>query len=141
MSKSNRKSFPRPAGHHVLTPMTLVPNAIKVIEFLQQAFGGTVVEKFEAPNGALIHAEVLVGDSVMMIGDASPDRPAMPVALYYYVDDSAAVDAAFASALKAGARAEREPADQGWGYRVAGVSDSGGKQWTIATVIEQLSHD
>ncbi len=139
MSNNTNKSFPRPNGHHVLTPHTSVKDAPKVVDFLQKAFGGEVVEKLEAPNGVIIHAEVMVGDSVVMVSEPMPGASEMPASLYYYVDDSAGVDKAYAQALKAGGNKEAEPEDHFWGYRSACVSDVGGNRWTISTIIEQLT--
>lgn len=109
--------------------------------FLQNAFGGEVVDKLETPDGHVVHAEVMVGDAVLMLGAPFPGTDAMPAALYHYVDNAAAVDATYEKALKSGATSESEPADQFWGYRTAGVIDPGGNRWTIATVIEEVSSE
>lgn len=135
------KKLPRPQGHHVVTPSSVVPGAAKVIRFLEQAFDGKVVDRYDGPNGVVYHAEVLLGDSVVMLGEATPDHPAMPASLSYYVDNGAAVDATYRRALEAGAKAITEPTDQPWGYRSACISDNAGNRWTICAIIEQLSHD
>lgn len=131
--------FPRPAGHHTLTPGFAVNHAGKVLEFLQKAFGGKVVDRYEAPGGMLAHVEVMIGDSVVMFGDAHPGMDPMPASLSYYVDDGAAVDATYQRALAHGATSEAEPKDQFYGYRSATVKDAGGNRWTICAVIEQVS--
>ncbi len=136
---NNTQAFPRPNGHHIITPHTSVQDAPKVVDFLKAAFKGEVVEKLEAPNGAIIHAEVMVGDSVVMVSEPMPGASPMPASLYYYVDDAAGVDKAYAQALKAGGQSEAEPEDHFWGYRSACVSDVGGNRWTISTIIEQLT--
>lgn len=138
MSKSK---IARPAGHHVVTPSSVVSGAGKVITFLERAFGGKVVDSYQGPGGAVMHAEVLIGDSVVMLGEAQPEHPAMPAALSFYVDDGAAVDAGYRRALDAGARSLTEPKDQPWGYRSATVADPGGNRWTICAIVEQLTHD
>jgi PhnB protein len=135
------KKIPRPEGHHVVTPSAIVAGAAKVIAFVERAFGGKVVDRYEGPGGVVYHAEVLIGDSVVMIGEPSPEQGAMPAALAFYVDDGVAVDATYRRALDAGAKSVTEPTLQPWGYRSACVADSGGNRWTICAIVEQLSHD
>ena len=83
----------RPKGHHTVTPAFIVPNAAKVAAFLEKAFGGKVTERYDGPGGTIAHAEVMLGDSVVMFGDPMPEHPAMPARLSFYVDDGPAVDA------------------------------------------------
>jgi PhnB protein len=131
--------LPRPPGHHVITPAFIVSGAAGVVTFLERAFGGKVVERYEMPDGTIAHVEVMIGDCAVMGGDAGREMAPMPAAFSYYVDDAEAVDAAYFRALDAGAQSERAPADQFYGYRSATVRDVGGNRWTICAVIEDVS--
>jgi PhnB protein len=133
--------IPRPEGHHTLTPSFAVQNAGKVLEFLQTAFGGKVVDKYDGPGGTIAHCELMIGDSVVMFGDAGGQMPAMPASLSYYVDDGDAVDAVYQKSLAAGAVSERPPENQFYGYRSATVRDVGGNRWTICAVVEKVSQE
>jgi PhnB protein len=131
--------IPRPEGHHTVTPSFAVPSASKVLTFLETAFGGTLVDKYEGPGGTIMHCEVRLGDSVVMFGEAGTHTPAMPAMLSYYVDDGAAVDATYARALAAGATSVTEPKNEFYGYRNATVQDPGGNRWTICAIVEVVS--
>ena len=133
--------IPRPEGHHTITPGFQTPGAIRVLEFLQKAFGGKVVDRFDGPGGTLAHCEVMLGDSVIMFGDGMPGEPARPANLSYYVDDGAAVDATYKSALSFGAKSINEPKNQFYGYRTAQIEDVGGNRWTICAVVEKVTHE
>ena len=135
-----KKTFPRPDGHHTLTPGFIVPQAAAVVTFLEKAFGGRVVDRYDAPDGKVGHVEVLIGDSVVMFGDAIHDA-AMPANLSFYVANGEAVDATYKKALANGATSVAEPNNQFYGYRSASVRDVGGNKWTICAVVEQLSKE
>jgi PhnB protein len=129
----------RPEGHHVVTPSFCVPHAAQVIEFLERAFGGKVVDRYDGPEQTVMHAEVRLGDSAVMLGDPTQGMPAMPAMLSFYVDDGDQVDVVYKKALAAGATGEMEPKNQFYGYRSATVRDVGGNRWTICAVVEELT--
>src|SRR5262245_21049009 len=133
--------YPKPPGHHTVTPGFAVPNAEKVLEFLQKALGAKLVERYDGPGGAIAHCEVMLGDSVVMFGqaDAAHGMEAMPASLSFYVDDGDQVDVTYKKALSAGATSVMEPKNQFYGYRSATVKDPGGNKWTICAVVEQLT--
>jgi PhnB protein len=137
---SKRESLPRPKGHHVITPGSVVKDAGRVLSFLTDVFGGEVVDRYEGPAGTVLHAEVLVGDSVIMLGEAHAREP-MPASLTLYVPDGDSVDATYRRALSAGAKDAGAPTVQPWGYRSACVLDPGGNRWTICAIVELVSHD
>lgn len=133
------KALPRPPGHHTVTPGFVVPRAAEVLAFLERAFGGELVERYDGPNGTVAHAEVRLGDSVVMFGSAGEHMPAMPASLSYYVQTGAEVDATYRRALDAGATSVAEPKNQFYGYRSACIRDVGGNRWTICAVVEQVT--
>ncbi|MHC5542293.1 VOC family protein [Singulisphaera rosea] len=128
---------PIPSGYHSLTPYLIVEGASELIAFLQQAFGATEVFRMTRPDGKVAHAEVKVGDSMLMISESRAEWPPMPSGLYVYVDDT---DATYRSAIEAGAESVMEPADQFYGDRNAGIRDKSGNLWWIATHIKDVSH-
>lgn len=130
---------PIPDGYHSITPYLVVPGVMKLLDFLRQGLGATVAEPpMMRPDGAVMHAEVRIGDSIVMMGEPMGDMPAMPATLYLYVPD---VDAVYRKALAAGGTSVREPADMFYGDRHGGVKDPSGNVWWIATHIEDVPPD
>ena len=129
---------PIPEGYRTVTPYLVARNLTKLIEFLKQAFGATEKFRSTGPDGAIRHAEVQIGDSMVMMAEARAEFPPMPCAIYLYVNDT---DATYKRALQAGATSVMEPADQFYGDRNAGVKDFAGNQWWIGTHIEDVSPD
>lgn len=125
-----------PKGFHSVTPYLAVHDAARVIEFVKQGFGAQEIMRMPDPDGKVMHAEVKIGDSIVMIGEARGPRPAMPTSLYVYVED---VDATYKQALQAGGASTAEPADQFYGDRTGNVKDPAGNQWTVATHKEDVS--
>jgi len=127
---------PIPEGYHTVTPYVVVPGVAKLIDFLKQAFDAKELHRMAGPDGRIMHAEVRIGDSPVMLGEPMGEWKAMPCAVYLYVEDT---DAVYNSALRAGGTSMMEPADQFYGDRNAGVKDPAGNLWWIATHLEDLS--
>jgi uncharacterized glyoxalase superfamily protein PhnB len=131
------KAKPIPDGFHTVTPYLIAEGAEKVIKFMQQALGAKHDhEPTLRPDGKVMHATLRIGDSMVMISDASEHAKAMPAMLYLYVPN---VDAAYQLAIKAGATSVMEPADQFYGDRSGGVKDPAGNSWFLGTHIEDVA--
>lgn len=126
----------KPDGYHAITPYLVVERAAKLIDFLAEVFDAEEIERFAAPGDRIGHAELRIGDSVVMLGDARGGHAPMQAMLYVYVDD---VDARYQRALAAGATAVQPPTDQFYGDRSGGVKDAFGNMWWIATRIEDVT--
>ena len=127
---------PVPDGFHTLTPYLIVEGVPKLINFLEKAFDAKVKHCSKRPDGTIMHAEVQIGNSIAMMGEASDQWKALPCALYMYVVDA---DATYKRALEAGATSLMEPADQFYGDRNGGVKDPVGNLWWIGTHKEDVS--
>jgi uncharacterized glyoxalase superfamily protein PhnB len=128
---------PIPDGYHTVTPYLVVRGAAKTIEFAKKAFGAEMVEQpVTRPDGTIMHAEFKIGDSRVMISDASEQHPPMQSMLHLYVPN---VDAVYQRAVAAGGTSVMEPMDQFYGDRSGGVKDPAGNQWFIGTHKEDVS--
>ena len=129
---------PIPDGYHSITPYLVVPGVAKLLDFLKQAFGAELTHPpMTKPDGSVGHAEVKIGDSRIMMGDASGSKSgAMPAVLYLYVPDC---DALYRRALQAGATSISEPADQFYGDRTYMAIDLEGHHWTFSQAVKQVS--
>jgi PhnB protein len=130
------KTKPIQEGYHTVTPYLVIPGVAKVIEFVKQAFGATEVAVSRRPDGTVMHAEVKIGDSIIMMGESQGNGKNFPAMLHLYVEDT---DAVYQRALQAGAKSLREPATQFYGDRSAGVEDEFGNQWWMATHVEDVA--
>ena len=127
-----------PDGYHAVTPYLIVERPEALLTFLGEVFGAVEKERMMRPDGTIGHAETRIGDSIVMLGGADARWRPTSSALYIYVDDA---DAAYKRAIAAGATSLMEPADQFYGDRNAGVRDTNGISYWIATHKEDLSHD
>lgn len=127
---------PIPEGYHTVTPYLIVEDVAELIDFVRVAFNAEELMRMPEPDGRISHAEVRIGDSVVMMGGANEANPTMPGMLHLYVEDA---DAVYQQALAAGASSLQEPADQFYGDRTAGVRDAFGNSWWLATHIEDVS--
>ena len=130
------KSQPIPDGYRSVTPFLKLPNSGRLVEFLKDAFGGIERGRLSRPDGTLLHAEVMIGDSLVMVHEAPGEWTAKPSTLYLYVED---VDATYRRAVEAGGASAMGPTDMYYGDRVAWVTDVSGNDWWIATRLENPS--
>jgi PhnB protein len=128
----------KPDGYHSITPSFCVDGAQQFIDFLKQVFDAQDRFTMGGPGGKILHAELSIGDSAIMVGDVMPQWSAKTNSLYVYVDD---VDEAYARALKAGATSIRAPENAFYGDRTSSVSDPFGNIWGIATHVEDVPPD
>jgi uncharacterized glyoxalase superfamily protein PhnB len=137
---------PIPDGYHTLTPFLTCREAARAIEFYKQAFGAKERGVMKGPDGKIMHAELMIGDSIIMLSDEWPEFGALspqsiggsPMGLHIYLDG---VDAAFDRAVKAGAEVEMPVMDQFWGDRYGKLKDPFGHKWSIGTHVKDMSDD
>src|SRR5688572_8921725 len=135
-----------PDGYHSVTPYLVMRDAVQAIDFYERAFGATEMFRFSTPDGKIGHAEIKVGDSVIMLADEMPDMGyrgpqtlgGAAVSLMMYVED---VDRQFQRAVNAGAKVKQQVTDQFYGDRSGTVEDPFGHVWTVATHMEDVSQD
>ena len=121
----------KPEGYNSVSAYLVANHAQRVIDFLKKTFDAADLRRFDAPDGKIMHAEVRIGGTVVMIADASGAYPAFPAWLHVYVPD---VDATYKKALAAGGVSVQEPTQRdGDPDRRGGVKDSAGNTWWIST--------
>ena len=138
------KPKPIPDGYHTATPYLVITNAGNAIEFYKEAFGATECMRLETPDGKVMHAEIKIGDSPIMLCDECPDWNALSpqsiggtaVSIILYLEE---VDAVVDRAVAAGAKLLMPVADQFWGDRMGTVVDPFGHKWSIATHTEDVT--
>jgi uncharacterized glyoxalase superfamily protein PhnB len=123
----------KPAGYNSVAPYLIVDGATGTISFLIQVFAAEELRRFPSPDGKVMHAEVRIDDTVVMIADAVPGWPPTSGHVHVYVPD---VDATYQRALAAGATSVQEPAKKADPDKRGGVRDAGGTTWWIATKID-----
>ena len=140
---------PIPDGYHTITPHLVLDDCAQAIEFYKKAFGAEEILRMPGPNGKIVHSEIRIGDSAVMMNDEMPPMPGQPgsykspksaglstAALFLYVHD---VDSVFNRAVKAGCTVRSPVADMFWGDRYGQVIDPFGHTWAIATHKEDIS--
>ena len=135
---------PIPEGYRSVTPYLIVKGAVRAIDFYKQAFGATEIMRFPGPNNTIVHAEIKIGDSVVMLSDSPVggefrDPQALggsPIGLMIYVPE---VDKTFKNAVSLGAKESRPVVDQFYGDRSGTLVDPFGHVWTVATHVEDVS--
>jgi len=134
---------PIPEGYHTLTTYLTIENAAEAIDYYKDVFGAKERIRMEAPDGKIGHAELEIGDSLLMLSDAFPGATSRPptelggttAGAFMYVED---VDAVVKRAVESGATITMEIADQFWGDRFGSITDPFGHSWSIATHVEDV---
>lgn len=129
---------PIPEGYHTVTPYLIVPDVEGLIAFAEKAFGAEGAFSMKDDEGQILHAEMRIGDSMVMMAPANDENPAMPFLLHLYLED---VDGAYERAMAAGGSTIRAPQDEFYGDRTAGVFDPQGNQWWMAQHVEDVSEE
>src|SRR5262245_52082989 len=133
-----------PDGYYSLTPYLVIKGAAEAIEFYKKEFGATEIVRMPGPDGRVMHAEVKIGNSMLMLSDENKERGYLSPAsrggntssVMLYTDD---VDTVFKRAVAAGARADQQPTDMFWGDRMGNLTDPFGHSWALATHKEDVS--
>ena len=134
-----------PEGYHSITPYLVCKGAAKAIEYYTKVFGAQETMRMPGPEGRIMHAEIKVGDSTVMLSDENPERGAVAPSgkgrsqsLMLYTEN---VDTVFKRAIDFGAKSIQEPTDMFWGDRMGNLEDPFGHQWAIAMHKEDVSPD
>jgi PhnB protein len=133
-----------PEGYHTITPQLTLDNAAQAIEWYKKALGAEELMRSAGPDGKIMHAELRIGDSRIMVNDPMMGGKGpkavggSPASLWLYVEDC---DALFNRAVAAGAQVRMPMADQFWGDRCGGIADPQGYTWSIATHKEDLTQE
>jgi PhnB protein len=135
---------PIPEGYHTVTPYLAVDGAADAIEFYKKAFGARETIRMDGPDGSIAHAEIKIGDSLVMLSDPFPQSTVKPpkalggtsASVFLYVEDA---DEVVKQAVDAGATVTMEVQDQFWGDRFGSISDPFGHTWSVATHVEDLT--
>ena len=134
-----------PEGYHALTPYLAIEGAAQAIEFYKKAFGAKEIARMPGPGGKLMHAELTIGDSHLMLSDACPEMGGnpgpkalggSPASVHLYVED---VDTVYNRAVAAGAQGKMPPTDMFWGDRFSKLTDPFGHEWSVATHVEDVA--
>jgi PhnB protein len=135
--KSTSSQNPAPAGYSRVCPYLMVDNIEALLIFLKEVLHAEITEKLTSADGTVPHAEVHLGDSVIMIGKEQTGYPKESMTYVFVVD----ADATFKKALQHGATSIMEPGDRFYGYREGGFKDPSGNQWWVAEVVENVSKE
>ncbi len=134
---------PIPEGYHSITPQITCRDAAKAIDFYKNVFGAVELSRMPDPSGRIMHAELKIGDSRLMLNDEIPGMAVAPTpapihshSLFIYTEN---VDSVYNRAVKAGGRADMQPSDMFWGDRYGTFTDPFGHQWGVATHIEDVA--
>ena len=139
------KVKPIPEGYHTVTPYLTVKDCAKALEFYKRAFGAQVTVRMDGPNGTVAHAEMKIGDSMIMLGDEMPMQNAnkspqtlggTTMGIFLYVQDA---DTFFKKAVDAGAKSEMPVTHMFWGDRYGKLSDPWGHSWSVGTHVEDVA--
>jgi PhnB protein len=133
-----------PDGYYSLTPYLVIKGAEQAIDFYKNVFGATENMRMPGPGGRIMHAEIKIGNSVLMLSDENTERGFLSPksigstgsSIMLYTDD---VDATFSKAMAAGSKSDQPPTDMPWGDRMANITDPFGHNWAIATHKEDVA--
>lgn len=127
---------PIPEGYQTVIPYLIIKNPATTIEFAENVLNAVILDKTETTDGEIVHAELRIGDSVVMMGQSGEHYPAQPCMLHIYLTD---IDEAFKRTVKAGANVVRKPENQFYGDRSALVVDANEISWNLSTHIEDVT--